>query len=251
MTRKFAVALAAAFACFGAAAAEIKVISSIGMKAVLEDLKPQFEQSSGHKLAITFGTAVPLKRQIDNGETFDVAILTPPLIADLAQRGMVGTATVVDVAKSGLGVAIAKGAARPNLATADAFRKTLSGAKSIAYTKEGQSGVAMARVVERLGLTDEMKPRTLLETRSGGGILAVAEGKAEMGFALVSEIAPDPSVDYAGPLPAELQSYVTFTAGVSSAAANGAAGKDFVDFLRNPKTLPVLKMKGMDSGASN
>lgn len=243
---RFTAALLAAFASTFATAAEIKVISSIGMKAVLEELKPQFERASPHTLAITFGTAAPLKRQIESGETFDVAILTPPMIDDLAKQGKVAPATVANVAKSGIGVAVGKGKSKPDIATSEAFKRTLLGSKSIAYTKEGQSGTALARLVERMGVAEEMKPKTVLETRSGGSILAVVEGKSELGFALISEILPNPDVDLVGPLPPELQSFVVFTAGVSPAARDASASRAFIDFLRGSAALPVLKSKGME-----
>ena len=241
--------LAVLFASAIAAAAEIKVISSVGMKAALEELQPQFERATPHRLVLVLGTTAPLKRQIEGGESFDVTILTPPAaLEDLARQGKVVAATIASVAKSGVGVAVAKGAPRPNLATAEAFKRTLLDARSIAYSKEGASGVAAARVIEKLGLVEEMKPRTLLETRPGGAVTAVTEGKVELGFGLVSEIIPIAGVDFAGPLPPELQSYLVFAAGVSASARDAEAAKAFIEFLRSPAALPVLRAKGMEGG---
>ena len=135
-----------------ASAAEIKVISSVGVKAALEELQPQFERTTGHKLAMTFGTTVPLKRQIDAGETFDVVVLTPSLIEDLIKEGKVTSATKADIAKVGLGMAVRRGAPKPDISTPEAFRRALVNAKSIVYSKEGASGTYMARLIERLGL---------------------------------------------------------------------------------------------------
>ena len=159
-------------------AAEIKVITSVGVKAILEELAPQFERASEHKLNITFGTAVPLKRQIDAGEAFDVVILVPSMVEDLVKQGKVAAGTSTNVAKSGIGVGILKGAPKPDIGTADAFKKTLLAAKSIAYSKEGQSGTAMARLIERLGIAaaddaeDDPRDapgRSRLERRRGQG----------------------------------------------------------------------------------
>ena len=228
-------------------AAEIKVISSVGVKAVLEELTPQFERTSGHKVNITFGTAVPLKRQIDGGESFDVVILTPALVDDLVKQGKVATGTSANVSKSGIGVAIRAGSPKPDIGSTEAFKRSVLNAKSIAYSKEGQSGTAMARIMERLGIAEEMKPRTVLETRSGLTAANVVEGKADLAFVLISEILPIAGTELAGPLPADLQNYVVFTAGVR-ATKDAAAAKAFIDFLKAPAAAPVLKAKGMEPG---
>ena len=229
-------------------AAEITIISSVGVRAVLEELKPQFERTTQHKLAITFGTAVPLKRQIEAGETFDVVILTPALVEDLVKQGRVAAGTKTDVAKSGIGVASRAGTPKPDISTPEAFKRTLINAKSIVYSKEGQSGTYMARLIERLGLAAEMKPKTVLETRSGHTAVAVVEGKAELGFVLISEILPVSGAEPVGPLPAELQNYVVFTAGISQNAKDAEAAKTFIKFFTAPAALPVLKAKGMEAG---
>jgi molybdate transport system substrate-binding protein len=227
-------------------AAEIKVISSVGVRAALEELKPQFEGATQHKLTLAFGTAVPLKRQIEAGETFDVVILTPALVEDLVKQGKVAPGTQSDVAKAGIGVAGRAGAVKPHIGTAEAFRRALLNAKSIVYSKEGQSGTYMASLIERLGIAAEMKPKTVLETRSGHSAIAVVEGKAELGFALISEILPVSGAELVGPLPAELQNYVVFTAGISPSAQDAEAARAFINFFTTPSALPVLKSKGME-----
>ncbi len=230
-------------------AAEIKVIASVGVKAVLEELTPQFERTSQHKVNITFGTAVPLKRQIDGGESFDVVILTPALVEDLAKQGKVAAGTSSNVAKAGIGMAIRAGAPKPDISTADAFKRTLINAKSIAYSKEGQSGATMARLIKQLGIEEQMKDKTVLETRSGQTAANVVEGKAELAFTLLSEILPIPGAEAAGMLPAELQSYVVFTAGIGAGAKDAQAAKAFIEFLKAPAAVPTMKAKGMEPGA--
>lgn len=229
-------------------AAEIKVISSVGVRAALEELKPQFERATRHKLTIAFGTAVPLKRQIEAGETFDVVILTPALVEDLVKQGKVAAGTKIDIAKAGIGVAGRAGAPKPDISTAEAFKRALINARSIVHSKEGQSGTYMAKLIERLGIAAEMKPKTVLETRSGHTAVAVVEGKAELGFTLISEILPVSGAELVGPLPAELQNYVVFTAGISPNARDAAAARAFINFFTAPATLPVLKSKGMEPG---
>ncbi len=135
---------------------------------------------------------------------------------------------------------------KPDISSADAFQTTLLAARSIAYVKEGQSGAAMARIVERLGIAAQMAPKTILETRAESVVLDVVEGKADLAFNLISEILPVAGAELAGPLPAELQSYVVFTCGIGMTSKDQVAGKAFVDFLKAPTAVPVLKAKGME-----
>lgn len=232
--------------CNAAGAAEIRVMSSVGMRAVLLELGPKFEATSHHTLILVFGSALPLKRDMDAGAAFDVALLTPALLADLAAGGRVAPGSVADVARSGIGVAGRKNASRKDVSSPQALKRTLLAAKSVAYSKEGQSGLAAAKVIERLGISEAMKPRVLLETRPGGGVSAVVDGRAELGIGLLSEIVPEPKVLLLGPMPGDLQSYVVFAAGVSATAADPAAARSFVEFLRGPQTRAILAAKGLE-----
>jgi molybdate transport system substrate-binding protein len=216
------------------------------MRAVLLELKPRFEELSHNALTITFGSALPLKRDLDAGAAFDVAVLTPALLAELAAAGKVEADSVADVARSGIGVAARQGAPRGDVSSPESLKRTLLAAKSVAYSREGQSGLAAAKVIERLGITEQMKPRVLLETRPGGGVAAVIEGRAELGIGLLSEIVPEPQALLLGPMPGDLQSYVVFAAGVSAHAADPAAARAFVDFLRGPQVRAILKAKGLE-----
>jgi molybdate transport system substrate-binding protein len=229
-------------------AAEIKVVSSVGVKLALDKLAPQFEGASAHKLNLNYGTAVPLGRQIEAGESFDVLILTPPMIEAFAKSGKVAAGTATNIAKIGIGVAIRAGAPKPDIGTVDALKRTLVNAKAIAYSKEGQSGTAMVQVIERLGLTTQLKDKTVLETRSGLTAANVVEGKADLAFTLISEILPIAGAELAGPLPAEVQTYVVFASGISASTKDSVPAKEFVDFLRSPAALPVLKAAGMEPG---
>jgi molybdate transport system substrate-binding protein len=229
-------------------AAEIKVVASNGVKAALEALAPLFERSSEHKLKMSFGTAVPLKREIDGGEIFDVVILTPPLVQDLVKSGKVVAGSPASVAKAGVGVGIRAGAPKPDISTVESFKRTLLNAKSIIYSKEGQSGAHMADLVVRLDLAEQLKAKTILETRAGQSIHEVAAGRAEIGFSLVSEVLAVAGAALAGPLPEEVQSYTVLTAGIGTGAKDAAAAKSLIDFLKSPAALPVLKASGMEPG---
>jgi len=243
---KSILAIILATTALAAGAAEVKVVSTIAARSTLEELKWVFERATPHKLNLVFGTAIPLKRQIDGGETFDVAILTPGLVDDLAKAGKVDRAYRLDFARSGLGLAGRADEPKPDISTPDALRRTLASSGGMAYSKEGQSGLFAAKLIERLGLADELKPRTILDTRPGGSLMVITEGKVDFAFSLVSEILANPGVAYIGPVPAELQSYMVLTAGVSSSAKDAAAARAFVDFLRSPDARAVMKDKGME-----
>jgi molybdate transport system substrate-binding protein len=230
-------------------AAEIKVLSTVALQAALdEELLPQFGRSTENKVTITYAAAAALKKQIDGGESFDVAILVPGLIDDLIKQGKIEPASRTNLAKTGVAIAIRAGAAKPDISTADAFKRTLLGAKSIAYGDPafgGASSVYFAALLQRLGIAEEMKAKTKL-TASGEGAKAVATGEAELGIGQVSEIVPVRGAELLGPFPAELQVYTTFTAGVAANAKDLAAARSLVKFLTTPAAAQILKARGLD-----
>lgn len=231
----------------GAGVAEIRLISSNGVSAVLSVLGPQFEQASGVRLVIRFDTANVLKDKILAGEAFDLAILTGPVVDELTKAGKIAVGSRADIARSGVGVAIRAGAPRPDISTLEAFKRTMLAAKSIAYTTTGASGLYFASVLERLGIADQVKPKAKLQP---GGAVAelVARGEAELAVQQVSELMPVKGTEILGPLPPELQNYTVFSAGIGAAAKQAAAAKALVGFLRAPAALPAIKAKGMEPG---
>jgi molybdate transport system substrate-binding protein len=140
-----------------AQAAEIRVLCSNGLQAVMENLAPQFERTSGHKVVVTFGLAAGFKQQIEKGEAFDLAVLTPPMIDDLIKQGKMAADSRTVIARTGLGLMIRAGAKKPDVSTTDAFKRSLAGAKGIAFAKEGASGVAFTATIERLGIAESLK----------------------------------------------------------------------------------------------
>lgn len=231
----------------GSQAAEIRVLASAGVKTVLEELAPQFEGSTGHKLVFRFAPAADLKGQIERGEAFEVAILTAALIDDLIRQGKLAPATRADVARSGAGVAIRKGAPKPDIATAEAFKRTLLAAKSIAYIGTGATGANMRRIFEQFGIADEMKAKTKVLSGTSAAD-AVASGEAELGFTQISEILPVAGAELAGPLPPGVQVYTVFPAAVGTGARDPAAAQGFVKFLTAPAAASVIRAKGMEPG---
>ena len=230
-----------------AGASEIKVLSTNGVKTVLEELAPQFEKATGHKLVIQFAPAADLKAQIEKGEPFDLTILTAAAIDDLIKQGKLAAATRANIANSGAGVAIKKGAPKPDIATADAFKRTLLNAKSIAYVGTGATGANMRKIFERFGIAEDMKAKTKLLAGISAAD-AVARGEAELGFTQISEILSVAGAELAGPLPPEVQIYTVFPAAVGASAKEPEAAKSLLDFLRTPAAAAVIKAKGMEPG---
>jgi molybdate transport system substrate-binding protein len=158
MTRVGAGILGISLAGGAANATDIKILSSVGMKAIMEELGPQFERTTGHKLVMNFGIANVLKRQIDAGEPFDVAILTPPLIDELVKANKIAAGTRADMVRIGIGVAIRAGAPKPDISTTEAFKSALLNAKSITFTKEGTSGIYLAGLLQPSGSPRPFSP---------------------------------------------------------------------------------------------
>jgi molybdate transport system substrate-binding protein len=227
-------------------AAEIKLLCSNGIKAVMEDLAPQFERATKHKVVITYGLSAALKRQIESGEPFDVAVLTPPLIDDLITQGRIAADTRVALARSAIALAIRAGAGRPDVSTTDALKRTLLESTSIAYAREGAGGVFFTALVQRLGLADDVKSKVRLTTTGEEVGASVARGDAQLGVLPLSEILPVRGVEVLGAFPADVQGYVVMVAGVSSGTTQGAGVKELVQFLMAPAALPVLKKRGME-----
>jgi molybdate transport system substrate-binding protein len=227
-------------------AAEIHVLCSVGLKAVMDDLAPQFERASGHKVVVKYGLASGLKQQIETGEPFDLAVLTPPLIDDLIKQGKLTAGTNAVIARSGLGLMIRAGARKPDVSTTEAFKRSLLAAKGIAFAKEGASGVAFSALIQRLGIADTLKPK-LKPTSTGGEVNdLVVRGGADFGVLPLSEILPVKGAELGGMFPADVQNYIIMTAAVSASPKQSAAAQDLIKFLTSPAVLPAIKAKGMD-----
>jgi molybdate transport system substrate-binding protein len=230
-----------------ARASEITVLSSNGVKTVLLELVPQFEKATGNKVNITLDASNLLKKEIDAGKSFDVAILTPGLINELIKQGKVADGSAANIARTGIGVAVKKGASKPDISSVDAFKHALLNAKSIAYTTAGQSGGHFAKVIEKLGIADQVIAKGKTVPGGSTGDLVV-KGEAEMAVQLISELMAVPGIDVVGPFPAEVQNYVVLTAGISANAKDKAAAQALIKFLTAPSAVPVIISKGMEPG---
>jgi molybdate transport system substrate-binding protein len=228
-------------------AAEIKLLTAGAMRAVVVAVVADFEKQTGHKVTLDNDTAGGLAKRIDGGEAFDVAIITPAVVDDLAKKGKIVPGSRIDLAKVGMGVAVKEGAATPDIGSVEAFKRTLLAAKSVAYIDPkagGSSGIYFDKLLDRLGIADQVRSKAKLKA---GGYVAelVANGEAEIAIHQISEIVPVKGVTLAGPLPAEIQNTTVYSAGIGSAAKDDAAAKALVAFLAGPAIDPILKSKGM------
>ena len=227
-------------------AAEINVLCSNGLRAVVEELAPAFEQKTGNKLMLKFEPSTQIQKRIEAGEPFDLAVMTTALIDQEIKAGKLAADSRTIIAKSGLGLSIRAGAKKPDIKTVESFKQALLSARSLTYATAGASAAPFEALVDKLGITAQVKPKyKLRETASQVGEV-VANGDVEIGVAPVSEILPVKGVDLVGPFPADVQSYVVMTAGVNVKAREKAAAKAFVDFLTAPANRSVIKAKGME-----
>lgn len=227
-------------------AAEIRVICSNALKTTLEELAPAFEKATGDKLAITFGATIPLKAGIEKGAAFDLTMLGMEAVDDLIKDGKLAAATRAVLANSGAGVAVRKGAPRPDIATVEAFKNALVNAKSVAYVEQGGTGVYLKGLLARLGIADDIKPKLKLLPPENPAAKAISNGEAEIGMTQISEILPYPGADLVGPFPKEIQLTSAFGAAVAANAAQPEGASALIKFLKGPQAAAVFKAKGLD-----
>jgi molybdate transport system substrate-binding protein len=228
-------------------AAELKIFGSRVTKMVVGDMGPPFEQATGHKLIVMTDVAAVMKRRIEAGEPFDLAVLVNFQTDDLIKSGKLLADTRADVMKAGIGVAVRRGAPKPDISTVEAFTRTLLAAKSITYLKEGASTLHLDRVFARLGIADALKDKTIKPASESVSEM-VAAGEAELGIIVIPNILSVPGAELVGPIPPELQSYIVFTAAVSAQSPNQQAARDVIKLITGPAAAPVIKAKGMDPG---
>jgi molybdate transport system substrate-binding protein len=227
--------------------AEVRVLASNGIKAVVEDLRPQSERAIWHTISAQYRPTAALKQEIDAGEPFDVVIVTAESMAQMSKEGKTVGGEGTPISRVGVGIGIRKGAPRPDIRTPEAIKRALLGAKAIAYGSVGASTPYITRMFDALGIADTMKAKTLLFDTSEGTNGAVADGKADFGITLVSEILPVKSLELLGPFPDEFQGYVRFSAAVSANAKKPAAASALIKFLAGPDALPSIKARGMQA----
>jgi molybdate transport system substrate-binding protein len=257
--RTFALAIFSAFLLSATAtAAEVRVMISGGLTAAYKALVPEFERSTGHKVLTAYGpsmgtttNAIPVR--LERGEPADVLIMVGYALEDLAKNGKVIAGSSVDLVKSPIGVAVKSGAPKPDISTADAVKRVLLAAKTIAYSDSASGVYVSTEMFDKLGIKEAMqgKARKIPATPVGE---IVAHGDAEIGFQQMSELKPVEGIDIVGPLPDELQKITVFSAGIASVSKEPDAGKALIKFLASPAARTELVKSGMDpipAGATN
>ena len=231
----------------GAQAAELKVLAGGSMTVSLNELKPRFEQTTGHKLTIVFDSTPNLIKAATSGAPFDLGVVPVDVMKDAAARAHFAAGPTIDIARVGYGVAIRAGAPKPDVSTPDALKQTLLKAQSIATIPESAAGAYVLQVFGRLGIADAMKAKTKPQPTTGQIPQAVAKGDAELGIFLINVLIA-PGVELAGPFPAELQNELVFTAAVAADSKEAAAAKAFIDYLKTPEAAAAMKAKGVTPG---
>ena len=230
-----------------ATAAEISVIASTAMREVMADLVPMFERASGHKIAVTFLSGAVLPVKMKEGAQADLVVTTPANIDDLVAAGKVIADTRVDFVRSGAGVAVRAGAAKPDLGTPEAFKAALIAAKSVGYS-QGPSGVHFMSVLARLGLTDQIKAKGVVPPLGQRVGMLIAKGDAEIGVQQITELLQIPGIDFVGPLPKELQANIVYATATPTLVKEKAAAAALVKFLSSEPALRVIKKVGLEPG---
>ena len=246
------VLIAGALAVVGtqsAVAAEIKVLTAGAFKQVLLALVPAYEKQTGNRVTVENDTVGAVVKRIKGGDAFDVVIVSPAAVDDLAKDGKVVAGSRSDLAKVGVGIVVKDGAARPDISSVDAFKRALIAAKSVAYidpASGGSSGIFVDRLLDKLGIAGDVKPKAKLIP---GGAVAdhIADGEAEIGVHQISEILPVKGVTLVGPLPTEIQNYTVYAAGLGAQSKESDAAKALIKVLSGADAAEVFKTKGMEA----
>lgn len=230
-----------------ARAEEIRVMASNAFKEAYLELVPQFEQASRHKVVTSFVGSNDIMKRVMAGESTDLVILAANSVDELIKLGKVAPGSRVDLAKSGVGVAVRADAPKPDIGSSDALKRTLLAARSIGYSS-GPSGAYLVGLFQRMGIADELQPK-IRQTPPGVPVGdLIARGEVEIGFQQVSELLPIKGIDFLGPLPPEVQQITVFSAGLHVSATEPDAAKALVQFLTSPAAVPTIKKKGMEPG---
>ena len=226
---------------------EVHVLVSNGIKAVVEDMRAQAEHAIGHPITVEYRPTAALQKEIEAGQPFDAVIVTVESIAQMSKEGKTLGGEGTAISRVGVGIGIPKGAPRPDVSTPEAVKRAMLGAKGIAYGPTGASFPFIIKMFDALGIADAMKSKTQFFDTSDGTNGALAAGKVDFGFTLVSEILPFQGIELLGPFPPEFQGYVRFAGAVSANAKNPEAAAALIKFLAGPDAASSIKARGMEA----
>jgi molybdate transport system substrate-binding protein len=226
--------------------AGIRVLCSNGFRAAMEKLLPQVKSAIGGPVNIQFGASANFKSSIEGGESFDLLIVTPQVIGDLAKEGKIAAGTQTDLASSGVGIAVRAGRPKPDVSSAQAIKQTLLDAKSVGYVKVGAGTPAILDLLNRLGISADVERKTVFQSGAQQSMKNLAGGQIDVAIALVSEILPAPGVQFAGPFPPEFQRRIIMSAGIASSTKNRAVCQKIIKSLTNASAAAAIKSAGLD-----
>jgi molybdate transport system substrate-binding protein len=245
--KRIAIALGLMMATMTASrASELKLIAGGSLAPLFRELGPQFENASGHTLSIHFDSTPNIITRINAGTSFDAVVVPADVFRDAAAKSKLAEPTV-NIARVGYGLIVRAGAPKPDLSTAEAFKKALLAAASVSSVPSSAAGAYIARVYERLGISEQMKAKTKAEALPTAIAPVVAKGEAELGIFLTNVFSA-PGIELAGPFPADLQQELVFPAAVATDAKEPAAAKALIDFLKAPAAIAAIKAAGMTPG---
>jgi len=248
LTRVALTAAAVLAAGTHARAADVVVFAAESLEPAWRELVPHFERSTGDRVTAFFANLGTNAERVRKGDAADVVIVSPPQWQTLQQQGKVDLAMRAMIAKVGVGVFARRGAVRPDIGTVDALKRALLDARAIALRDPGRGspvGATVTALFARLGIAEAVKPKLYLT--DDRPFRAVLDGHAELGFSTLVEIVATPEVDLVGPVPAEVQNFITLVAGIPANATTPAAARALIEFLRSPRALSVLKAKGFET----
>ena len=231
-------------------AVELKLLTAGAFKSTVLALLLEYERTSGNKVSVENDTVGALMKRIEAGESFDVVVLTPETVDQLAGKGKAMSGSRVNLARVGVGVMVKTGANKPDISTVEAFKKAVLDARSVSFidpASGGSSGIYIEKLLERLGISDQVKPKEKL--KQGGNVADYVEsGQAELGIHQISEILPHAGVTLVGPLPKEIQNYTVYAAGIGAGTHETDAAKALIASLAGPSAQALFKSKGMEPG---
>jgi len=249
------VALVVLLVAPAAQAQEVRVMTSGAFTEAFLNLVPELERTIGLKVLVAFGASMggapdSIPSRLQRGEPVDVVILASEALEALVDQGHVRPGSGVDLVRSSIGMAVRKGAPKPDISSVEALTRTLLQASSIAYSASASGVYLSTEMFQRLGIADQIKGKARrIESERVGAV--VARGDAEIGFQQVSELLPIAGIDYVGPLPAAVQRVTTFSAGVAVKSKAPEAAKALIEFLMSPAVAPAIAKTGLEPVAQH
>jgi molybdate transport system substrate-binding protein len=241
-------ALAVALLGGSAHAAQIPLMSAAAMQSVFKEIASGFERGSGHRLAITYATMGVITQRVLGGEIADLIIGSTPSISGLVTAGKIRRDSQVQIGKVGVGIVVPSGTPKPIITSVEDLKRALLAAKTVIYADPaggGAAGIHVAAVIEKMGISEQIKPR--IKFGAGGDVTEVtlASGPGALGLTQISEIINKPGAEFVAPLPVEIQNYTGISAGIPTGPTWSGAVAAFVDFLKSAEAGEAMKAAGM------